>query len=80
MVFPTSSCVNVMDEPVSPLLHVYVIVPIPSISAILFDAVNTSPCLGVPEMVTDPVRGSFTFTTISVALLVTLSAYLSPSV
>ena len=73
MVFPTSDCCNVIDEPVDPLLHVYVIVPIPSTSAILFDAVNTCPCVGVPEMVTVPVGASFTLAIALIAALVTLS-------
>ena len=69
-----------MVEPVSPLLHVYVMEPIPSSSSRLFDAVRTWSSAAVPEMVTVPVVASLTFTTAAVPALVRDSAVVWPSV
>ena len=74
MVLPTSDCDNVIDDPVSPLLHVYVMDPNPSSSANVFEAVNVSPSCAVPLIVTLPVGLSLTFATEEVAEDVELSA------
>ena len=60
MVLPTSDCDNVIDDPVSPLLHVYVMDPNPSSSANVFEAVNVSPSSASPVIVTLPVGLSLT--------------------
>ena len=74
MVFPTSLCPKVIEDPVASLLQVYVIVPNPSASANVFDAVNVSPCVAVPLIVTLPVGSSLTFATAEVAEDATLSS------
>ena len=66
MVFPTSLCPKVIEDPVASLLQVYVIVPNPSASANVFDAVNVSPCVAVPLIVTLPVGSSLTAVTVIV--------------
>ena len=73
MVFPTSPCPKVIDDPVahysrytlSFLIHLRLLTS--------FDAVNVSPCVAVPLIVTLPVGSSLTFATAEVADDATLS-------
>ena len=62
-------------SPVSPLLHVYVIDPMPSSSASVLAAVSTSSSVAVPLIVTEPVGLSLTFATALVAELVAVSPF-----
>ena len=76
MALPTSPCPKVIEDPVelALLLQVQVIVPNPSASANVFDAVSVSPWVAVPLIVTLPVGASLTFATAEVAEDATLSS------
>ena len=55
-------------------------VPMPSMSVRVFEAVRVWPCVVVPLMLTEPVGASLTLRTVLVAVLSTASAVPCPSV